>query len=89
MLRNQAFAHSSAEFRQPQVARWPRSDGGASYGLGFRNPPYDVLLKRLVELRSLICAVEDGINASVRECEARFERLYASTPPPTIDAPGV
>ena len=76
-LRMQAFAHTDQAFRRPQIARWPRSSGGAYYGLGFANPAYDSLTTRIADIETLVVAVESRVNEMVRECEARFERLYA------------
>ena len=87
-LRMQAFAHTDVEFRRPQIGRWPRAAGGANYVMGFRNPSYDDLLRRLPELRELVCQVENAVNTKVRECETRFERLYAAHPREGADAPG-
>ena len=87
-LRMQAFAHTDVEFRNPQIARWPRTAGGANYLVGFRNPSYDDLLRRIPEIRDLVCQVENSINTKVRKLEMRFERLYVSNARAKVDAPG-
>lgn len=75
-LRDQSFAHTDHDFRNPQIARWPRKSGGATYALGFSNPSYDLLLSRLPEIRDLIVTVENAVNALARTFESDFNKLY-------------
>lgn len=75
-LRDQAFAHTDHDFRSPQIARWPRSSGGATYAMSFRNPVYDKLNMRLQEIRDLVVAVEQRVNAMARDFELTFDQLY-------------
>jgi hypothetical protein len=50
-LRDQAFAHTDHDFRNPQIARFPREGGGGVYSMSFRNPSYEDLNTRLPEIR--------------------------------------
>lgn len=75
-LRNQAFAHTDHDFRNPRIARWPRTAGGATYSMSFRNPAYDKLVTRVHEIRDLILLVESKVNAMVRDFERTFDQLY-------------
>jgi len=92
-LRDQSFAHTDHDFRKPQIARWPRKGGGATYGMGFANPPYQSLLARLAEIRQLTVVVEAAINARARAFELEFNQLYpeeaAEQPPEEFKPPGV
>ena len=75
-LRNQAFAHTDHDFHNPRIARWPRSTGGATYPMSFRNPGYLSLVTRLDEIRDLIVLVENKVNAIVRDFESTLDQLY-------------
>lgn len=77
-LRDQVFAHSDQEFRKPQLARWPRKDGTATYPMGFRNPAYDQLLARMAEVRVMVIALESLVNESVASHERVFDQLHSA-----------
>ena len=87
-LRDQAFAHTDHDFRNPQIARWPRSSGGATYGMSFRNPAYDTLIVRLQEIRDLATAVEQRVNALARDFELTFDQLYPEETQPVTEPDG-
>jgi len=75
-LRDQAFAHSDHDFRNPQIARFPRKGGGGQYLMSFRNPAYEDLNKRLPEIRGLVVSVEQAVNTMARASELTFDQLY-------------
>lgn len=80
-LRDQVFAHTDHDARDPQIARWPRKQGGAMYPMSFTNPPYGKLIDRLDEIRELIVSVEAAVNLRVRSFEAKFELLFPPDDP--------
>ena len=82
-LRHQAFAHTDHDFRNPQIARFPRKGGGGAYAMSFRNPAYEDLNRRVPEIRELVVSVEQGVNAKAREFELTFDQLY----PNELDLP--
>lgn len=75
-LRDQAFAHSDHDFRNPQIARFPQKGGGGHYLMSFRNPAYENLNKRLPEIRELVVSVEQAVNSMARVSERTFDQLY-------------
>lgn len=75
-LRDQAFAHTDHDFRNPQIARFPREGGAGLYSMSFRNPSYEDLNTRLPEIRELVVAVEQCVNTRAREFELTFDQLY-------------
>jgi hypothetical protein len=75
-LRDQAFAHTDHDFRNPKIVRWPSNGGGASYGMSFSNPAYAALLARLPEIRDLVESAEKRVNGMARDFEAKFDQLY-------------
>jgi hypothetical protein len=75
-LRDQAFAHSDHDFRNPQIARFPRKDGGGHYLMSFRSSAYEDLNKRLPEIRELVVSIEQAVNTMARASELTFDHLY-------------
>lgn len=79
-LRDQVFAHTDHDARDPRIARWPKEQGGATYAMSFSNPGYDRLLGRLGDIRELVAAVEQTVNGRVRTFESTFDLLYSDPP---------
>jgi hypothetical protein len=75
-LRDQAFAHTDHDFRDLQIARFRRKEGGGLYTMSFRNPGYEKLNERSGEIRVLIIAVEMRVNERIRDFELTFDELY-------------
>lgn len=80
ILRDQSFAHTDHDFRDPSVSRWHGNDGTPVYLLRFRVVQWLDLNRRSSEIRALVSAVEENVGAWI----SWFEREYSvvDEPPP-------
>jgi hypothetical protein len=67
-LRDQLFAHTDFEARDPRVARFDTSMG-ARFPMSFSNPDYLGWLNRLPELNELVEAVDASLAEHIRRIE--------------------
>ena len=70
-LRNSQFAHTDLKFHNPKVARFGTKEQ-PWYPMSFKSFDYQGFLRQLPEIRSLIKAVEESVNAEARRYEQCF-----------------
>ncbi len=81
-LRNQAFAHTDYEFRDPSVSRLlGYISGRAAYPITSRAVPWTTLLERLPEIRGLVAQVELSVEGWIEV----FDRLYGESYKPWME----
>ena len=80
-LRNEAFAHTDREFRDPKVARWPIEAGKAAYPMAFANPDYSGLLRKVADIEALVMKVERVLHARIAAVHARVDAIASSRTP--------